>query len=335
MTQDIDVIVPCYRYGHYLETCVDSVLSQTDVDVRILILDDASPDHTPEVGAGLARRDKRVTFRRHAANKGHIATYNEGIEWASSTFLLLLSADDYVLPGALGRAVRMMAGSSDMGFAFGNAVVLHEDGSTEEVRPLGRRKGSRAMPGAEFIRISGARNIVPTPTAVVRTEVQKRLGGYRPELPHAGDMEMWLRLAADGSVGFVDEHQGVYRRHAANMSLGYYADNLVADLQQRRATLDMFFDGQLSALRDAPEIRRRLLRDLGNEVMAAAHGAFHHGHQDASEGLRRFALDVCPGMALSWPMAKYAIKRALGVRRWQALNSARNGVARWRTGASR
>ena len=49
-------------------------------------LDDASPDNTPEVGAALARADERVTYVRHAANKGHIATYNEGIEWASAHY---------------------------------------------------------------------------------------------------------------------------------------------------------------------------------------------------------------------------------------------------------
>ena len=51
------------------------------VDVRVLIIDDASTDDTPEVAAALAAEDARVEFRRHAVNRGHIATYNEGLEW--------------------------------------------------------------------------------------------------------------------------------------------------------------------------------------------------------------------------------------------------------------
>ncbi|MGO7624499.1 glycosyltransferase family 2 protein, partial [Rhizobium ruizarguesonis] len=78
-----------------LEECVGSVLSQAGVDVRVLILDYCSPDNTPEVGMALASRDKRVTYRRHTANKGHISTYNGGIEWAGGDLFLLLSADDY------------------------------------------------------------------------------------------------------------------------------------------------------------------------------------------------------------------------------------------------
>ena len=95
----VDVIIPCYRYAHFLRECVESVLNQIRVDVRVLILDDASPDNTPEIASALAGEDKRVTFVRR--KQGHIATYNEGIEWASGDYLLLLSADDYLLPGAL------------------------------------------------------------------------------------------------------------------------------------------------------------------------------------------------------------------------------------------
>ena len=40
----VDVFVPCYRYGHFLRECVKSVLSQSGVSVRVLIIDDASPD---------------------------------------------------------------------------------------------------------------------------------------------------------------------------------------------------------------------------------------------------------------------------------------------------
>ena len=87
---------------------MESVLSQAVENVRILIIDDASPDNTAEVAADLVREDSRVTFVRHTINKGHIATYNEWIEWASADYMLLLSADDYLLPGALSRAANLL-----------------------------------------------------------------------------------------------------------------------------------------------------------------------------------------------------------------------------------
>src|SRR6478735_3073425 len=106
----VDVIVPCYRYAHFLRECVESVLtnSSSKVKVRVLIIDDASPDNTAEVAEALVQKDSRITFVRHAVNRGHIATYNEGIEWIAAKYMLLLSADDYLLPGALARSIALM-----------------------------------------------------------------------------------------------------------------------------------------------------------------------------------------------------------------------------------
>ncbi len=74
----VDVIIPCYRYADFLAESVGSVLATEGCDVRVLILDDASPDHTPAVAEALRKADSRVEYVRHATNRGHIATYNEG-----------------------------------------------------------------------------------------------------------------------------------------------------------------------------------------------------------------------------------------------------------------
>jgi glycosyltransferase involved in cell wall biosynthesis len=39
----VDIVVPCYNYGRYLEGCVRSVLEQSLGDLRVLIIDDARP----------------------------------------------------------------------------------------------------------------------------------------------------------------------------------------------------------------------------------------------------------------------------------------------------
>src|SRR3954470_24661150 len=120
---DVDVIVPCYRYGRFLRQCVGSVLTQQGVAVRLLIIDDCSPDDTAEIARKLQEEDERVSFIRHNRNQGHIATYNEGIAWTHSEYYLLLSADDYLLPGALMRTVSFMAKHPSVTLAFGQAIT--------------------------------------------------------------------------------------------------------------------------------------------------------------------------------------------------------------------
>lgn len=321
----VDVIVPCYRYGRYLRECVHSVLAQSGVDIRVLIIDDHSPDDTPEEGQQLALEDARVSYRRHTQNMGHIVTYNEGIDWACADYLLLLSADDYLLPGALARATTMMDADTGMSMCFGDALELLPDGSTVQagtgVLPRAG-SGSRTMVGLEFIelsRTSGSINIVPTPTAVVRTSMQKHLGGYRPELPHTADLELWLRLAAHGSVGFIGANQAVYRRHSANMSLAYVGDNSISDIRQRRAAVEWFCKACVDVLHDSNALLHRLLQPLAREAISRASTAFNDGRTEAAAQLCAVALELNPRARRSLPWISLAFKRRIGARASRAL----------------
>lgn len=315
----IDVIVPCYRYGHYLRDCVHSVLSQPVAGLRVLIIDDASPDNTPIVGEALAREDSRVTYRRHAINRGHIATYNEGIDWAAADCTLLLSADDYLLPGALERIAGVMDAHPEVGLCFGEALELEEGGG---IRHIGIDVDTAGAPatvlgGPEFVRLcvrAGSINPVPTPTAVVRTRLLKQHGGYRPDLPHSGDLEMWLRLAAHAPVGILKTELAVYRRHASNMSLAYYQEHRLADLQQRKAAFDAFLQTCGQALPEAASLYRSLLKPLAAEAVAAASTAFNSGRTELSRRLCEFAVSVHPGVRRSPSWRLLACKKLIGLR---------------------
>jgi len=315
----VDIVVPCYRYGCFLRECVESVLSQEGVDARVLIIDDASPDDTPEVAAELYNKSSKVTFVRHSANKGHIATYNEGIDWASADYCMILSADDYLLPGALNRAVTLMEAHPEVGFTYGRVVTLDQRGSVSSVSMDTEATGWQVMTGLAFIELSGARNIVPTPTAIVRTQLQKRVGGYRPELPHSGDLEMWLRLAAHGSVGVTEAYQAAYRRHAGNMSLRYMADRWYPDLQQRKAAFNYFLEDCANVLPHPGHIRQRFSKLLAQDALDFANGAFNDGDSSSFDKLYNFALQEYPAITWSSTWMKLLVKRTLGIPRWQTL----------------
>ena len=326
----VDVVVPCYNYARFLQECVGSVLSQDGVDVRVLIIDDASIDDTTQVGERLASLDRRVSFRRHPKNVGHIATYNEGLEWASADYLLLLSADDYLLPDALGRATRLMDAHPEVGLTFGNVVELRDGG--HETRTKNVIGETRILVGREFIALSGAENLVATCSAVVRTELQKRVGGYRSELPHAGDMEMWLRFGAHAPVGFISEWQGVYRQHKQNMSTAYYeissgdvvytSTGRLADLQQRKAALDCFSQHCRDCVPQFNELAHTLHHRLADLAVQRASAAFNEGEMEACGQLRHFALAVCPDISRSARWARLAVKRWMGARMWRILSLA-------------
>ena len=80
--------------------CSGALDDQPGSDVRVLIIDDASQDDSAEIARKLAAADDRIEVRVHSVNRGHIATFNEGLlDWADGDYCVLISADDRLAPG--------------------------------------------------------------------------------------------------------------------------------------------------------------------------------------------------------------------------------------------
>lgn len=267
VSSTVDVVIPCYNYAHFLENCVRSVLDQPGVDVRVLVIDDCSSDESPEVGARLAAADPRVEFRRHDVNRGHIATYNEGLlQWASADYTVLLSADDLLTPGALRRAADLLDRHPTVGMVYGWSAYFEDEHQLPKVPT--RQRGTTVWAGRQWIsdRCRSAHNVISSPEVVVRTAVQQQVGGYRPELPHAGDLEMWLRIAAVSDIGYVrGVPQAYYRVHQASMQRATF-NHPLDDVTQRRDVFDAFFD-EHPQLPDAARLRSDAHQALAREAL--------------------------------------------------------------------
>lgn len=305
----VDVVVPCYNYARYLRACLGSVLSQAGVEVRVLLIDDASTDDSAEVGKQLAASDSRITVRRHEVNKGHIATYNEGlIGWSTADFTVLLSADDMLAPGCLNRAIRIMNTNPNIGMVYGPTIHFQQE--TELPRIRTRKWSYTQWSGAEWLerRCRAGHNVITSPEVVVRGSVQRAVGGYRPELPHAGDLEMWLRIAAVSDVAYVRRvPQAFYRVHAASMMRTRYSGSFT-DLHQRKAAFDAFFEAYQDTIPNGPRLRGFANCVLAREALWDACRAYDHNQLEErrADELVGFARSTYPAMA---SLSEYAALR--------------------------
>jgi glycosyltransferase involved in cell wall biosynthesis len=259
---------------------------QHGVDVRVLIIDDASPDDSAEVARKIAARDSRVEVIVHAVNKGNIATYNEGLlEWADGDYCLLMSADDRLTPGALRRARDLLDAHQSVGFVYGRSLWCMDGAPLPTART--RVRGWSLWPGQQWLErlFRQAENPVTTPTLVVRTSLQKRVGGCDPRLPQAADMEGCMRLAASADVGFIrGADQAYYRLHDQNMSKAVSA---LMDLRQRRSVFEVVLDRYGKSLPDAKRLSEIVHRQLGKEALWAAGRVYDRGRLRQTELARR------------------------------------------------
>jgi hypothetical protein len=290
------VVVPCYNYAHYLTGCVDSILCQ-GVKVQVIVIDDCSTDDTPAVGAALAG-DPRVTYLRHEVNQGHIKTYNEGLALATGDYTALISADDLLTPGALKRAQLVLDAHPEVGFVYGHSLYFQSNDRLPKAR--GGKPRIDVWDGRDWIvqRCKTATSCISSPEVVVRTSLQQRLGGYRTDLPHAGDLEMWLRFAAHSAVAYLaGVDQAYYRRHAASMQATQFNSNL-ADLRQRRAAFDAMFDVHGNEVKGAEQLRQQAHRALAKEALWLACWSYDRRRLDkvSVDELEAFACETYPAV---------------------------------------
>jgi glycosyltransferase involved in cell wall biosynthesis len=293
----VTVVIPCYKYGHFLPGCVRSVLDQDDVDVDVLVIDDASPDDSADVARRLAAEDDRVRVIVHETNMRHIATYNEGLAAATGEYVLLLSADDLIAPRALANATALMNAHPDVGLVYGFTRSF----STEPPPVRTQPRSWSIWSGQEWMELLCTRvsNPIYTPEAVMRTKTMQDLVGYDTRLPHAADFLMWLRAATRGSIGRVNGVDvAYYRFHGENMHMAQYPGSL-RDLTERSLAFDVLFAEDGDRIADVPRLRAAARRGVAREALVVALRAYQRGRPSDEDAptladLAAFAEQICP-----------------------------------------
>lgn len=292
----IDVAIPCYQYGRYLRDAVTSVLCQDAGDLRVLVIDNASTDNSLEVARQLALEDHRVEVIAHRTNLGPTASYNEGVEWASGDYFLLLDADDFLAAGALRRAIAVMEQHPTTSFTHGREGHLLPGIRIGDIDLHEKEAHWRLATGRAFIErfCRTPINNIGANTVVRRTRAQKAVGYYRAGLDYSDDMEMWLRLATVGDVADTLAVQAIRRVHPLQSSEQYRSQQ-VRDLVERERALESFFANEGRSLPNAGQLLEYARCGLGENAYWSALSHFVRWRPAAARSLMAFSSARRPG----------------------------------------
>jgi hypothetical protein len=229
----------------------------------------------------------------------------------------------------LRRAADVLDAHPDVAMCFGREIVYRTPQDREQVPACVESYGCQILTGREYLEnvCRTAVNPVQTVTAVVRTATQREVGGYSWQLPHAGDMEMWMRLAAHGSIAKLDCYQGLYRKHQNNMSIAYYRSPW-KDMEQRRTTFDRFFQRYRDQLPDAERLEASARLHLAEDAFGMATGLFYQRDCRGARACLAFMQETHP-RARSWPgVSRVWWRSLLGRRFWLLFDSIATVVRR-------
>lgn len=216
-TPTVSFVIPCYKLGHLVAECVNSILAQSYSHFEILIMDDCSPDNTSEVAKTIT--DSRVRYIRNEQNLGHLNNYNKGIKLSRGQYVWLISADDRLrVPYVLERYVNLLEQHPEVGYVFCPGIGLQSSGETELLETFYYGAKDTIFKGTEFIatvlRKGGG---LLSPSVMVRKLCYEQLSMFPLDMPHQGDLYLWFLWALHYDVAYLAEPMVNYRSHDANM----------------------------------------------------------------------------------------------------------------------
>lgn len=96
MTPKVSIIVPVYNVEKYLNRCIESLVHQTLKEIEIILVDDLSPDKSPQMCDEWAKKDPRIKVIHKERNEGLGFARNTGLDYAVGECVTFCDSDDWV-----------------------------------------------------------------------------------------------------------------------------------------------------------------------------------------------------------------------------------------------
>ncbi len=250
----VSIVLPTYKRPKLLAQAVASVLAQSHENWELIVVDDHSPDDTPQVMA--AFDDPRIRYVRNDPNLKLPRTLNRGFALARGELLTWTSDDNLFEPHAIERMVaRLQRGDCDLVYADyylfsqqdaqGRPLDIHHDRLPDVVQ---LEKGNHI--GACFL---------------YTRQVFESIGDYDPELFLVEDYDYFIRVAQRFRLAHIAEPLYYFRRDDDTLYLSRFAEVKASDVLVRYKNGLLTEDGVVDAMsallmRDIESLASPLLR---------------------------------------------------------------------------
>lgn len=195
---DISVVLTTYNRRALLPRAIASVLAQTDVNVELLIIDDASTDDTADYLRSL--NDPRALIHIAEKNSGPSVARNVGLILARAPAVAFLDSDDAYLPRRLSAPLAVLAADPMVACVLSSARKYDRD-KPRDARIPALKLSSEAFEWALLC------DLIPVESTsiTVRRAAALAAGGFCDVLRRTEDREFLIRLARHGAGQLISD----------------------------------------------------------------------------------------------------------------------------------
>ena len=204
---EVCVAIPVYNGGRTLRDTLLNILEQTHREFEVIVYDDGSKDHTPEIVENVAKRDSRVRLHRCDENHGRGHARNALLKLTRGRLIAWQDADDSWAPTKIEEQLAALRPLLDRGE---KAIILS---SYEIVRLDEGGENALKIPPAQIdvdhVLSSAYRSYHFQLQAILGpSDLFTEAGGFDEELNWTEDLDIALRLLRAGvrMVGHPTDH---------------------------------------------------------------------------------------------------------------------------------
>ncbi len=214
---NISVVITCYREGELILDAVNSVLAQSLLPLEIIVVNDASSDHSTINTCKKLEENPLIRVIWRENNGGSSVARDNGFQVAQGDILVPLDADDILPNNALELISIAFQNNASIGFVYGN--YLRQDKVTESKNISPQDISLRSMLKAKHFSMSSNWQLIGT--TPIRRSLWQSIGGYDPSfgVEDLHDVEFWIRAIATGcEYRYIPEVIYIWRKYLGSNS---------------------------------------------------------------------------------------------------------------------
>jgi glycosyltransferase involved in cell wall biosynthesis len=268
----LSVIVPCYNGERWLAAALQSVVDQKDCGIEVIVIDGSVTDASLKIVDSFA--DKLLIRAEHRPDLlSWTAKTNFGVEQARGDRICMLHVDDLWLPARCAEIRKWLSTQSDGVMHLHPSYIIDESARRLGLWRCPLPAGGSPIPAHMLIERLVVQNFIGIPAPTIRRDAYLSIGGLDNALWYTSDWDLYLKLAAIGSVYYHSTPLACFRVHKNSLTVSGSRNN--ADFRnQHQVIVDRHAD-KLS-----PKARAEILPvaaasfDLNTALAAAMAGQF-------------------------------------------------------------
>lgn len=202
----VTIVLPVYNGERYLREALNSIEQQTYHDFELIIVNDASTDHSLKIAEEYAVSDPRIRVYTNEKNSKLPQSLNNGFAHAKGELYTWTSDDNILLPNFLERMVQTFEEHPEADLVYGMQQFIDENGKVYAVRDYPKDMDDIYV-----------KNMVAA-CFMYRRKVQEELHGYDTGKFLVEDYDFWLRAYEKFKFYFLPEILFSYRMHPGSLT---------------------------------------------------------------------------------------------------------------------